>query len=111
MDSNPDPEFVIYAFARDVWNLNRIKILLFPCPEIIKLVALFFGIEDFFKYFNENWWIATNNGKTITKNRGINGTVYGSKVISYDSNSIYKWTIKINKGNIIWIGIDEGNHK
>eukprot|EP01083_Nonionella_stella_P273223 926757_1 len=77
-------------------------------------------MADFFKYFNEKEWTVTNNGKTLTRKSGgmFNKkgesfkTVYGSKVISYDSNSIYKWCIKMNKANVpIYIGIDEANHK
>ena len=90
------------------WNISEL---------IIYTIIAFYAHIEFFKHFTDGSFKTENNATKITRivgheqSRNAYRTVYGSKVISFESKGIHTWKIRLIAGKFICIGIDEASHE
>ena len=92
------------------WNISEL---------IIYTIIAFYAHFEYFEHYADNSF-ETEKQQTIIKRIGSRKrigrdnayrSVYGSKIISYDSLGIHTWIVKIIKGKFVHVGIDEASYK
>ena len=115
-------QYLVFGFMRQEENLlinNDNDICWTISDLIIYTILAFYAQVEFFEYFLPNAFRTVNNANIIIRieeGNDVHGiprirTVYGSKVIPYESKGIHEWKIKIVLGTYIYIGIDEASRK
>ena len=86
--------------------------MIYSQPKLIYTIIAFFAQIECFKYFTDDEFETSKNDLIITKIDILNEcrTVYGSKIIPFNSFGIHEWKIKVIQGTFISIGIDEASH-
>ena len=109
-------QYLVSGYVRqfELFHCKDEKGLLWNVSDLIvyTIMAFHFHIE-YFEHYAKNTFFVAKHGKIVTRfnTHYGEGTVYGSKIIPYNSTGVHHWKLKIGSARYIVIGIDEANHK